>query len=109
MVTDSNGCTASDTLRIQSVPATGILSFPEKGFLKVFPNPAGDLLHLQFPGGEGEHHRILLLDPLGRKCLGRDVYGTEKTLDLSGLLPGFYILQCISRNGNACRLIIKHE
>lgn len=73
--------------------------------LRMYPNPAGDWLQLRLKPPGNESLLITLYDLQGRPCGGRlhfaGPFEQEKTLDLSGLSPGMYLLRVAAGEGRA--------
>ena len=64
----------------------------------VYPNPAGDVLHIEFPGA-GDYG-IALLTVTGQPVLGEQHAGGRlRTLDLSTLKGGVYFLKIEDSEG----------
>lgn len=59
--------------------------------LKLWPNPARDLLNLSLP--ETEHYRVEATDATGRTVFSREFTGNAVTFQVSGLAPGLYLLK----------------
>ena len=64
--------------------------------IRVFPNPAGDNLHLC----GADKVRLEFFNVSGESMLVVDNYAENESLDLSGLIPGLYLLH-ISANGHS--------
>ena len=60
------------------------------GSLLVFPNPADDILYVEY---DGMIENIEIIDLMGNKCLANPVRAPQTYLDLSSLSPGIYILR----------------
>ncbi|MCA6362671.1 MAG: T9SS type A sorting domain-containing protein [Bacteroidetes bacterium] len=109
MVTDSNGCTASDTVLV-----TFTVGLHESGTaytLSVFPNPAQGLLHVQ---ATGLHTQTLLLeitDARGRVVMSRSFGAVQDTfsqqIDFSPLDSGFYVISLHTDSGKISRTLVK--
>ncbi|MDI3527606.1 MAG: hypothetical protein PWR03_1789 [Tenuifilum sp.] len=106
-ITDSHGCTASDTIVI-----TWPLSVTENnlnGEIDIFPNPASENLTIRIKTPTPIENTLKLLSPLGQ-C----VYETKTEFALSSstnininhLQPGVYILQISNNTGKASFKII---
>lgn len=70
---------------------TGVKSFSDKYFAKVFPDPADDVLHIQ-TNVEKETLKVELLNALGQKVLTQN-FATYANLNVKGLAQGDYIYQ----------------
>ena len=91
--TDASGNEASLTFTITvSAAVAGTFAAGEReAVVGVYPNPAGDSLHVELPFGE---YKISVLTLTGQVVLGeRQVGGGARTLDVSSLTRGVYILK----------------
>ena len=60
--------------------------------MHVYPNPAGDVLHIEFPGADD--YGIALLTVTGQHVLGEQhAGGGTRKLDVSTLKGGVYFLK----------------
>ncbi|MGV3636403.1 MAG: T9SS type A sorting domain-containing protein, partial [Flavobacteriales bacterium] len=67
--------------------------------LRIAPNPATDVLHIELPSGHGLF-RIVLRDALGRVCVDRTTVQQGRfTLQVSDLRAGSYIAEIREANG----------
>ena len=97
-VTDSTGTplTASLTFTITVIEALGIGN--QEAAVHVYPNPAGDVLHIEFPGAD--EYGIALLTLTGKPVFGGwHAGGGFKTLDVSTLKRGVYLLKIEDNEG----------
>jgi hypothetical protein len=87
-VTDSNGCSKTFAYHI----LTGVSSLPGTADgIKVYPNPAADFITIE-TGKVGKFDYVICgLD--GRLLLSGSINGPSSTIDLSGILPGIYLLR----------------
>jgi hypothetical protein len=98
LVSDTNQCYASDTMvvTIVSLP-TSITDIPDNIGIKIYPNPARDILYLKTSEIIRDQVMIRILDNSGRVLLTRDfdqlLNTIEYPLDVSGLPYGEYYLQ----------------
>lgn len=69
-------------------------------FEKVYPNPASGMLHLQFTGTVNEKAKVSMTSFMGVVVYEKEVQMNDKTLtiDVSGVVPGAYIMKIKSRN-----------
>lgn len=65
--------------------------------IKVFPNPATDLLNIQLTGGAYYEHAMALYNSVGQLILSGPL---TPTLDAGALPPGLYFLHVLHREGN---------
>jgi hypothetical protein len=80
---------------IDSVICAGATSTGENELqdnVKVFPNPANDLLHLQFPDNPGEKIHSSFYSLFGEKISDSYLSNSINELDVSAMAPGIYIL-----------------
>lgn len=79
--------------------------------MKVFPNPANDVLNISFESGEGDYS-INIIDMLGRTVLSKnvnDVFGVQNIeIPVSTLTEGNYILNVSSKKGTFNTKFIKN-
>ena len=97
-VTDSTTLTKTLTFTI-TVNAAGTFGIGSQGAaVHVYPNPAGDVLHIEFPGAD--EYGIALLTLTGQPVLGEwHAGGGTKKLDLSTLKGGVYFLKIEDSEG----------
>ena len=90
--TDTSGNEASLTFTI-TVNAAGTFEAVGRDIVVgVYPNPSGDTLHVELPFGG--FYKISVLTLTGQAALGeRQVGGGSRTLDVSSLTRGVYVLR----------------
>jgi len=71
----------------------------EKGSLKVWPNPANDIVSIEVPDIYGSNYRLRIMDISGRVLLDNMVSGIQVNIEVSGYDPGYYILVITGGNG----------
>lgn len=89
MVTGAGGCVSlSEVVAITSAPEITTLT------LKMYPNPSGDEVHIDF-GRETAIDRVFLYSSNGVKLreMTEEMVVSQLRLDLTGLSPGHYIVQ----------------
>ena len=106
-VTDSTpvtALTAALTFMIMVNEAETTFGIGSKGAaVHVYPNPAGDVLHIEFPGAD--EYGIALLTLTGQPVLGeRHAGGGFQILDLSSLTKGVYFLKIEDSEGGIAHL-----
>jgi hypothetical protein len=71
-------------------------------FEKVYPNPASGIMHLKFTGTVNEKARVTMTSFMGVVVYEKDLQMDNKTLtiDVSGVVPGAYIMRIKSKNYN---------
>ncbi|MFH1321216.1 MAG: T9SS type A sorting domain-containing protein, partial [Bacteroidota bacterium] len=63
-ITDANGCTAIDSVNISEV--SGIENFNNVEYLKIYPNPSGNTITIQFPNPKNEKHTLTIYNSKGQ-------------------------------------------
>ncbi|NMH29023.1 T9SS type A sorting domain-containing protein [Flavobacterium silvaticum] len=74
--------------------------------VKVYPNPAKDILNVSLTDATASEARIYDLN--GRLVLSRQLTGTDTAIDLSTLSTGMYALELITNQGKAVKKIVKN-
>lgn len=67
--------------------------------LRLYPNPAQDLVTIQFPSTLGSSLRVKISDLMGHQLLNRQLTGAGEVLDLRILSAGVYVVE-IENNGD---------
>ncbi len=90
-------------LKIQYWPA-GIEDIPEENIFSLYPNPSRDIINIEIDP-EWKADRIQICDVTSRVISDRPY---ENQIDVSGLIPGTYILGLISEEGErAARVFVR--
>ncbi len=106
-VANSDGCTASASITVSIV--TSNFDLNRSVTIRVFPNPAGELLNVQCEGQATTQVRII--DNLGRTHLtdnARLPAGATRTLHLGELPPGIYFLQVLGEDFRKVLPVVKN-
>lgn len=75
----------------------GSVEPPARERVSVFPNPAGNTLHVELPAGMEGHVEVQALDMAGRMVVQQPLNGAARTtLDVSSLPNGLYVLKTVS-------------
>ncbi|MBL7924299.1 MAG: T9SS type A sorting domain-containing protein [Bacteroidia bacterium] len=96
---------SNKTLNVQAIacPRNGDLSIRNAFGIDAYPNPASDLLNIQFESASDENYRIMLYDLTGRMVQEQMITAVEgvNTLQwsLSGYPAGVYLLAVQGREG----------
>lgn len=83
----------------------------EESDLAVWPNPANDILHINYREfSKRENSNLQLLNMNGSVVINIDIKSSSITdLDVSGLAPGIYVLRLTTREGIITKkIIIEH-
>jgi len=106
---DGHGNTASQTQTVVvSCPATGLYEISDLQ-ASVYPNPAGDVLHVSIPGSD-DVYEISLRDQLGKTVMQSIITG-EAILDVNALTSGLYymnITHTASGKHTVRKLVVNH-
>lgn len=78
---------------------TGIASYNlNTSKLKIYPNPAIDLLNIELPDKMGQERQYQIMDITGR-VISSGVLGESNAIDINGISSGIYILQMDNLSG----------
>jgi hypothetical protein len=100
LVTDSNTCENSDTIRIQVLQVTGTTATETNPVVQFYPNPTTGILYAKFQNNRNEDILLMLLDQKGslikieKSFVGAG--GNILPFDISYLVPGIYTLKIIT-------------
>jgi hypothetical protein len=101
-ITDSNGCSSSDTINIVVDLCTGISEFALNEPY-AFPNPTYGLVRLNFDSNTS--HYIKVFDQTGRTVIELEIKGEENEVDLTACSDGVYYF--IIEDGSFNKIIQK--
>ncbi len=95
-ITDANGCVYRYSAGYKYVKPNAVGDIDLSSQVTVYPNPAQDNLYIKDANSLGNEFTVSIADNMGNV-----VYKTanSKTLDVSSLANGLYILQVVSKNG----------
>ncbi|MEO8088203.1 MAG: T9SS type A sorting domain-containing protein [Bacteroidota bacterium] len=106
-VTDTNGCSANDTIEVIFDICAGINSLDEKHFLSVSPNPFTNKVLFHPLITSTETISIHLFNSIGEKVLERETTLKEQEINLSTLQSGIYFLTIHSESIFTALKIVK--
>jgi hypothetical protein len=93
-VTDSLGCTNSDTVLVLfKEPEIIRTDNNTQSCLKIYPNPASGSLTIELNSYQETEYTISLYEQCGRLVYREQFSAPMQTLDVSGIHEGFYILK----------------
>jgi hypothetical protein len=94
MTTDSGGCTQKTYYNMP----TGItnVNAPGPGDVKVYPNPANDVLNVDFSSNITGKLTVEVVDILGQKLMWAPAADHAAALNVSSLASGTYLVVCYS-------------
>ncbi len=91
-VTDSNGCSVTDTVQVQG--AVGYDKGNPANSIRVFPNPATDRIYIWHAFSETPKVDIIAMNGLFIRGIQYGLHaGSEIEVDVSGLAPGYYLVR----------------
>ena len=106
-VTDTNGCSANDTVEVVFDICAGVNSFDIKHFVSVFPNPFTNKIIFYPLNASTETISINLFNSIGENVLERETTLKEQEINLSALQSGIYFLMIRSENNFSELKIVK--
>lgn len=112
VVTDGNGCTASDTITVTLFIGVNDFGIQSKDAITIYPNPVNDLLGINLYAKEDSQSRLFLTDITGKILLEKEYHltpgNTQHMLDVSQLAQGIYLLTVQSdRNSYTLRVVVQ--
>ena len=111
--TDKYGCTSNQASKSVNIQKSGaIQSLSDKGFLKLFPNPAQNRVSFDLEGVKPGMYKLSLINTLGQikyenEWFQSDTY-LNQTIDVSGLAKGVYSLKISNPFGEISSVLIKN-
>ncbi len=107
-ITDSNGCQASDTIKVDFI--TGTSSYALQG-IRVYPNPSLGVFHLEFSLSSPEKVRYEIYDSMGQMTLSDMIESTagnvNTILSVPNVKPGIYYLRlCFGSDSHVIKLVV---
>ena len=92
-----------DDLNIDGINTTNINELSNNKRLKIYPNPANDIIQIDLGSTSQSSFKCLVTDLAGRNCLVEKLKESEtsnlkRALDVSKLRPGVYFIS-IEENG----------
>ena len=103
----------NDSLIYMTDPVLGceqyLISVPEHpdASMKLYPNPAGNTLHVEFEGTDNPQGTITVTNLTGVVVLTRECHEPVTQLDVSNLSPGLYVVSFRNAQGVVVRKFVK--
>ncbi len=108
-VTDTNGCEATSASIIAKQGSAGIHGTGAGSpYLKTYPNPAKDQVHIEFSQPVKGDEWITIMDVAGKTLLTKVVQGMKTTISLSSLSAGIYFIKVSNETTLLVSKIIKN-
>jgi len=101
---DTTGCVASSDTA--SVIVTGVHSYAEKQQIKIYPNPANDVITIESPFFK-QAQVISVCDVQGQLISSINTNAKKTNVDISALSKGVYIVEVKTVNGFLVKKLIK--
>jgi hypothetical protein len=76
--------------------------------VNAFPNPVNDRLHVAVYGNQGAHAAITVTDVQGKVVFRLSDVGSETSVDMTGLVPGVYMVTYSDSHQNKVMKITKY-
>jgi aminopeptidase YwaD len=98
VVTNSFGCTASDTINLTD--GSWVHEIPGKGSIKVYPNPVRDILTVEVDASENNKFNVEVISPIGQKVHHEIIDTYQKStaeINVQHYSPGIYLLRVSSQ------------
>jgi hypothetical protein len=89
--TDGNGCIGSNLATLTVEECTGISETGNGNELKIYPNPANDILNVEL--GNIENTYIFVYDVCGKEIMSKQIEGTEARINVDNLAKGVYLIK----------------
>jgi hypothetical protein len=107
-VTNSSGCSNTDTIKVTFIPCTGINEYGNDAVIAVYPNPTTGMTSIVV-NGLGKNANLNIYNIQGQSVYSEKITGETTTeLDLSALPKGIYIVRINNEKANVLsRLIIQ--
>ncbi|MBN2667999.1 MAG: T9SS type A sorting domain-containing protein, partial [Bacteroidales bacterium] len=91
-VTDENGCTATDDIVVDLTVCIGIDEIGETYRIEVYPNPANDLLNVNY-NIKANISELAVVDMFGRVLIQSTIDSNSQQFDVSSLNTGVYFVK----------------
>lgn len=108
-VTDAMGCTNTFPLNVPLDMIESVFSFAVKTLLKVFPNPANQQIHIEWPNKIEGAVSFYFINSLGQKTAGANIFshGNFSTIPIEYLAPGLWFIKATTSEGEFVGKFIK--
>jgi PKD repeat protein len=92
LVSCKNGCCDSDTMTINVIDFTSVNEMNENEFVKIYPNPADEILYIDFKQAFTES-TIRIYDGNGKLVLNKKENNSAAAIDISSFSKGIYLVE----------------
>lgn len=104
---DGDFSPTGDIRRLASSGVAGDSSHNSDVSMKIYPNPAGNTLHVEFEGTDDPQGTLTVADITGVVVLTRECHEPVTQLDVSHLTPGLYVVSFHNVQGVVVRKFVK--
>ena len=104
---DGDFTPTGDIRRLASTGEAGAPSHNSDVSMKLYPNPAGNTLHVEFEGTDNPQGTITVTDLTGVVVLTQECHNPVTQLDVSNLSPGLYVVSFRNEKGVVVRKFVK--
>ncbi len=113
IITDSLGCTDTDTIMVTIEDCTGIHEFSSSGRINIYPNPSEGIVNLEIQGVTDSRIELCIYSFSGKKIVCEQIErnfknGYFKTFDLSTQPRGVYLIRLTGDHIQKTERIIIH-
>ena len=104
---DEDFTPTGDIRRLASTGEAGDPSHNSDVSMKLYPNPAGNTLHVEFEGTDDLQGTITVTNITGVVVLTRECHERVTQLDVSNLSPGLYVVSFRNEKGVVVKKFVK--
>lgn len=104
VVITRNGCSSNQSaLYTYTAPSNASIDENGNNTLHIWPNPANEIIHIDYTFNENANNNILVFDMSGRVVIQKNITSTNNvSIDISQLSGGMYVLE-LQSNGQKTR------
>jgi hypothetical protein len=110
VATDNIGNSSVSTITIVVEAAVGISessALIDTKLIKVYPNPANDLLNIQFSNPGLENAEVAIYNVSGEKVFSHSISGSQATFHIKQLPAGVYVVKITCKDSIQIERFIK--
>ncbi len=96
----------AETRRAAAKDGEGLLGNPDAS-MKIYPNPAGNTLHVEFEGTDDLQGTLTVTDLTGVVVLTQECHNPVTQIDVSNLSPGLYVVAFRNEKGVVVKKFVK--
>jgi len=107
-ITDSNGCTARDSITITINLCTGINENNTDVNIKIFPNPGNNFINVELKNISNEILNLEIIDINGQVLFNKKLDNNFKQIDISSYSKGIYFVKLKGQDFIKVEKVIKY-